>query len=641
LECQEITSTVLPELHVVPVDLQIAKKLVQVSSDFKEGHFHVRDDAIRFYAQRSGNFNENEMFLHAKYVAEQEADKKFLTDKEKKAYIDRNGNILGFVGEAGVGKTTSIKKWVLWILDGKIVSSVSFLFFIRIRDIEFSKEMTVLQFLTESILPNWSHSETESHGNRWWIEQLYEDQQAVIALDGLDEAAVENLSQTVPKISLYNPTKPIYILMNLISGQLLPFARIIITSRPDRFYRVAPAYKPKFVFEILGLDEKGQDALGNQICDSWTGQVKSTLIKNPDLFAYCFVPVTFILTVDYLAKNSSSDLYDVCLTKILATAVISYWESDHWRRYELGPEFDKLSYLAWKGQEQMQIIFSMKQISDAGIDDETCQSFLITSILDSGNIKMKILNGKKRIYFSHLIWQEFFAAVHLMLYASEEVFLKSLQHMFDDRWEIVMKFLFGFCQESAYQLVEELACNNADYRPSSWQRKKEISIAYFQEQYSTWQAKDSSDESLDRSTAMWHKLLRVCSWIREANDEKVAQAFACIFRNGVILRGNVTPLHISNFFFSLRATNSRPPLVVQQCIFVSNSLQTFSEHVISMNIHVSIYLYLSNLTYGKMCTNKTKLSSLHILAHVRTRVCEISVCQNFFKTFVLMFEKAY
>jgi len=440
-------------VQIVPVQLQISRGPVQVPQDFEERRWAARADAAKFYNRRTGDFDELKLF--------------------------RNGKVVGFVGVAGVGKTTSVKKWVQLILDGKVVSmeNPTFLFFIRIRDINFDRKVTVLEFLTRPILPNWKHSAAEAEENEQWLKTLYDDENTVIALDGLDEAGVENLEQKVEKITLFDEIDPVTILLNLLTGKLLPKAKIIITSRPDRFYRVLPEYRPKNLFEIVGLDETGQNLLGHQICDDdWQGRVKDIIFSNPDLFAYCYVPVTFILTADYLMKHSQADIYDVCLTKVLASALNDFWASDHWREYARDPQFDKLAFLAWEGHKNMKIIFSKDDIKRVGIDEETCHSFLMTSILSSQNIKMKIFDGKRRLYFSHLIWQEFFAAVHLILFATEEEFQNNIQYFFDDRWEVVVRCFFGLCSKPTFDLIKCFSSQDGAVVQTCWERKKAMAL---------------------------------------------------------------------------------------------------------------------------------------------------------------------
>jgi len=64
------------------------------------------------------------------------------------------------------------------------------------------------------------------------------------------------------------------------------------------------------------------------------------------------------------------------------------------------------------------------------------------------------MEGDKKFYFSHLTWQEFFVAVNLMLVASRDEFEKALEHLFDDRWEVVSRCLYGFCNSSVMKSLK-------------------------------------------------------------------------------------------------------------------------------------------------------------------------------------------
>jgi len=335
-------------------------------------------------------------------------------------------------------------------------------------------------------------------------------------------------------------TDPLTILLNLLTGKLLPKAKIIITSRPDRFYRVLPEYRPKNLFEIVGLDETGQNLLGQQICsDDWQGRVKDIIFSNPDLFAHCYVPVTFILTADYLMKHSNADIYDVCLTKVLASALNDFWASDHCTKVGRKPQFDKLALLAWEGHRNMKIIFSKDDIKRVGIDDKTC-SFLMTSILSSQNIKMKIFDGNRRLYFSHLIWQEFFAAVHLILFATEEEFQKNIQYFFDDRWEVVVRCFFGLCNKSTFALIKCISSQDGAVVQTCWERKTKMALSYDrvsdeerepiadiqvmkQEQNTdggTGSLFSDDDQDVDSIRCKWWNILKSCNCFKKSNVDR-------------------------------------------------------------------------------------------------------------------------
>ena len=56
-----------------------------------------------------------------------------------------------------------------------------------------------------------------------------------------------------------------------------------------------------------------------------------------------------------------------------------------------------------------------------------------------------ILEGDKIFFFTHLLWQEFFAAMWLMFVADKKQFREVLKVLSGSRWKVVLKFAFG-CQ---------------------------------------------------------------------------------------------------------------------------------------------------------------------------------------------------
>jgi len=61
--------------------------------------------------------------------------------------------------------------------------------------------------------------------------------------------------------------------------------------------------------------------------------------------------------------------------------------------------------------------------------------------------------GDKRFFFTHLLWQEFFAAMWLMFLANKKEFREVLKVLSGTRWKVVLKFAFGFQNEKVTNLM--------------------------------------------------------------------------------------------------------------------------------------------------------------------------------------------
>lgn len=559
----------------MPVSLQIAKEPVRVESAFDaEGNLHRRRDFLQVYERTPGKLIENQMFEIPKQKAEQDAGKIYKTASEREDYIERKGNVIGVVGNPGIGKTTLMKKWVKQVLHRELLPNVSFLFYILIRNIDYSTKVTLFHFLLSTIMPRANHS---PEFDKYWMERIVGDRDVLIALDGLDEARVDNFAVRAPTVNIQSLADPFHLILNLISGKLLPFARVVVTSRPNQLFRLHSDHKPGFIVQILGLDQKGQDDLGEQIALDYYKTIRPTLVKNPDAFAYCHVPINFILTVDYL-MSTSRDIKFLCMTQVLAAACESYSCSDHVRSVADDCQLDKLSRLAFTGFTKSQIFFTESDFQRAKIDEKVVQSFLDTSITKKAKIKSKILNGHKRNYFSHLIWQEFFAAMYLMLFGSEEEYEKSLENVSDDRWEVVSKFLFGLTNKEVFDNLKDIT---PDSKTGLWPRKKEKlkSVACSHLQRLSLQDQTPADKS---KMVDFEKLLKSCGWVQEANDLEFTRSFASNLPGNIAFSTTVLPSDIANFFYIVRLAAELPDLHVDRCNFAGDALMMFCKEVAAM-----------------------------------------------------------
>jgi len=566
---------------------------MRLNSDYDDtGHYCRRKDFESMYQQPCGNITDQEMLDRAKQQAKEEAQNvKFRNEKDRADYIARHGNIVAVVGNAGIGKTTSAKNWVGQILLGEFVINVTFLFFIMIREINFKEAITLLELLSSN-LPNWEHSEKS---DKHWLKKIVSDPNVVIVLDGLDEADVDDFAIAVPSVKTHKPAQPFHILLNLISGKLLPYAKIIVTSRPNQFYRLHLNHRPKFVVEILGLDEEARNELGRQICPDMYEKIQETLQKNSSLVAYCYVPVNFILTIFYLMENSS-DTDFVSVTKILLSACASYSRGEQLKGRNA--KLAELSNLAYTGFCNRQIIFQRRNFNEAGLDDFTVDSFLSTSLADSSfNFAPTIMEGDKKIYFSHLTWQEFFVAVYLMLVASRDEFEKALEHLFDDRWEVVSRCLYGFCNSSVMKSNER--ATNISCEKSLLKEKSDLLInvaaSYLKQLFPHQTSKNIEHETNDERKVEFQEIQTVCSWIHEANETDINEKLVPLIPDCISIgyetfplgMTSVLPSDVSNLFFVIESFSKFWKLEVDRCQFLRNTCERFCSEAFRLNTLVS------------------------------------------------------
>ncbi|XP_078493990.1 NACHT, LRR and PYD domains-containing protein 14-like [Ciona intestinalis] len=437
----------------------------------------------------------------------QSGARKCTTEAAKAEYIRRHANIVGVVGPPGVRKTTLSKMMVNQILKHEFLPDTEFRFFIKVKDINFNKETTLLEFLTTNSRVKVNYTEEESKA---LITFLHNNPNVVIFFDGLDEASTKKFAMISHVCKLDGKSKPVDIMKNLFNLTLLPKAKIVVTSRPGTMYKLHPDYRPTSIFEVLGLLEEAKNNLGTQLCGEKYPAIKKILDQQPNLAHLCYLPINFILIVFCLLSNEGSDIKT--MTQVLIFSMTRFVESSHLKGEvpldKVGAEMVKLARLAYKGLQQRKLVFEKSDFDDVELADEMVTNFFHTYVdKSSSGLRMKILEGNKRSYFTHLAWQEFYAAVYLMLFVSYREFEQLKSTFKDTQWSVVVKFMFGICNPHAYKQLKLIfpAKMIKDY-----EEKKKFMESMMMESLSS-----ASGENLNRRFG----------WLHECNDHETSRKF--------------------------------------------------------------------------------------------------------------------
>jgi len=608
-DCAHDVSPAGPKIIPIPAKLRSSTTMMQLHSDYDDtGHYARRVDFERLYKQSRDDLTVHDMLLLPKRTAKFDAQLiSFANEKDKKEFIDRHGNVTAIIGNPGMGKTTLAKQLVVQFLDGQILPNNTILFFIFIQRIDFQKTMSLLEFLLSKILPDVNPSK---EFNDYLLQKIAEDRDAVIVMDGLDEMCVDDFTFPAPAVNLHDHAKPIHFLLNLISGKLLPYARIIVTSRSKQFYQLHVEHRPRFVFEVLGLDEADRDQLAYQICPDKYNQIKEIIQTNSKLSSYCYVPINFILTLHYLMETVQ-DTDFVSITKVILSVCSNYLQGQHMRGETL--ELTRLSELAWNGFFRKKVTFGRHDFVEVGLDYRTLRSFL-TPAYEFGGLAPALLSGDKRFHFAHLLWQEFFVAVYLMVVASEDNFRKYLKYIWHERWEFVTVCLFGLCNHSVVRYL--LRTTSFHYAPSQWREKKDLLqkvVASYLHQQCNQLTTNIKDETTVEKALDLKTIRSVCSWIHEANDREVIENLVPLIAHRISFSDTILPSDVSNLFFVLQSFPKPWTIEVYNCDFLGNAMERFCLEARRINALVGIHfcsMIKSDsfiwLKYGNLISNKVK-----------------------------------
>ena len=113
-------------VRIAPLELV---KLSQHSDPEELGHFHHRKDVVkRFHKPPATDIHHSQLFSRARDQAVEESEK-CTTMEAKQKFQLVHGNIVGLVGQAGIGKSTLSKLLVREILEKNLYEAESFFVF--------------------------------------------------------------------------------------------------------------------------------------------------------------------------------------------------------------------------------------------------------------------------------------------------------------------------------------------------------------------------------------------------------------------------------------------------------------------------------------------------------------------------------
>uniref|UniRef100_A0A673BES1 NACHT domain-containing protein n=2 Tax=Sphaeramia orbicularis TaxID=375764 RepID=A0A673BES1_9TELE len=321
-------------------------------------------------------------------------------------------------GVAGIGKTVSTQKFSLDWAEDKANQDIHFIFPFTFRELNVLKQKKFS--LVE--LVHLFFKETKEPGI--WI---FEDLQVVFILDGLDECRPPlDFNNTQILTDVTESSSVDVLLMNLIRGNLLPSARLWITTRPAAANQI-PEECRGMVTEVRGFtDPQKEEYFRKRFTDEeQTNTIISHIKRSRSVHIMCHIPVFCLITARVLEdmlettdrRQLPKTLTEMYIHFLVVQAKLTNVKYDGRSGTDSpwSPKTRKmiksLGKLAFEQLKKGNLIFYESDLTECGID---ISSASVYSGVFTGVFKEERGGYQdQRFCFIHLSVQEFLAALHV------------------------------------------------------------------------------------------------------------------------------------------------------------------------------------------------------------------------------------
>ncbi|XP_053193805.1 NACHT, LRR and PYD domains-containing protein 3-like [Scomber japonicus] len=335
-------------------------------------------------------------------------------------------------GIAGIGKTFLVHKFILDWAEGRANQHVHLTFPLTFRQLNLLKgrRFRFAELIHKCIREtrdikeedlNYIFKELQASGNTNYDKSKFK---LLFVLDGLDESRLQ-LNFTSNQTPITDVTQSIRVevlLTNLIKGELLPSARLWVTTRPAAANQI-PLECVDIMTEVRGFtDLQKEEYFRRRFRDEqMVDRIISHTKTSQSLHIMCHIPVFCWITATVLEdvlKTSERGELPKTLTE-LYTEFLAFQIRQTKEKY--GKEksiryIQSLAKLAFHQLEKGNLIFYEKDLKECGIDlnEASVCSGVFTQIFKKEHRWKKVKDEDRMFSFVHLSIQEFLAAVYVV-----------------------------------------------------------------------------------------------------------------------------------------------------------------------------------------------------------------------------------
>ncbi|XP_039977164.1 protein NLRC3-like isoform X2 [Xiphias gladius] len=325
-------------------------------------------------------------------------------------------------GIAGIGKTVSVKKFILDWADGRANQDLDFIFVLPFRELN----LVIDKKISLETLVREFHPELKKIA----VSRIFANRKVLFIFDGLDESQLQLNFKTAARLTDATEESSVDTLVtNLIREHLLPSALVWITSRPGAVQRIPRQYVYQWT-EVRGFnDPQKLQYFRRRVQDKVVAEkIINYITMSRSLYIMCHIPIFCWIAAkvfeQLLLSNNVHDenikipttlteMYTHFLIIQMQVATEKYDnqdESDTEEIFKSNKEFIfKLGRMAFEHLKESKIIFHVNDLKKYGIDTDKAgvHCGLCTEIFKEESV----FNRKKLYCFVHLTVQEYFAAL--------------------------------------------------------------------------------------------------------------------------------------------------------------------------------------------------------------------------------------